>query len=210
MVRGLIALVVFGISTGTLPAANVNWLDNFEAAVSKAAELKKPLLIHFYADWCIPCKRLDRVVFGDRQLAESIDKDYVPLKVNLELHPRLAERFGITSIPADVILTPTGEVIANQLSPSNVEQYSKNLAKMNAQERDEAPVPLPAVAAASKDGLAVAGAVPADTPSSSSFFGDAMGEGVAGSQSPRRRQATSRPPLTIDDHGGCHICGVGR
>lgn len=48
-------------------------------------------LVDFYADWCGPCKML-------APLLEEIDFISV-VKVNVDLHQELAQKYGIMSIP---------------------------------------------------------------------------------------------------------------
>jgi len=60
-------------------------------------EAKQPVLVDFYATWCGPCQRLSPVI-------ESISKSYSGkvsvFKVDVDKNPKLAERYGITSIPS--------------------------------------------------------------------------------------------------------------
>ena len=53
------------------------------------------LLIDFYADWCGPCKLMSKVV--DEVCSSRLK--VVLVKVNVDMTPRLAADFGVTSIP---------------------------------------------------------------------------------------------------------------
>ena len=57
----------------------------------------KPCIVDFYADWCGPCKKLLPVL---KDLAEEYKDKIVIYKVNIDNERRLAEVFGISSIPA--------------------------------------------------------------------------------------------------------------
>lgn len=46
----------------------------------------KPLLIDFEADWCVWCKRLDWIVYPDREVSARLAK-FTAVKVNVELDP---------------------------------------------------------------------------------------------------------------------------
>ncbi len=54
-------------------------------------EIKKTILIDFYADWCGPCKMLGQVL-------EEIDEIDI-LKVNVDEYPEIATKYGVMSIP---------------------------------------------------------------------------------------------------------------
>ena len=55
-------------------------------ALAKAAGL--PLLVDFEADWCIWCKRLDWIIYPDREVADRLAK-FTAVKINVELDPTL-------------------------------------------------------------------------------------------------------------------------
>lgn len=67
--------------------------DNFEAEVIKSP---MPVLIDFYADWCMPCKMMGPAV---GKLAEKFDGRAKVGKVNVDEQPELARQFGVMSIP---------------------------------------------------------------------------------------------------------------
>lgn len=75
---------------------------NFQAEVLQA---EQPVLIDFYADWCMPCKMLAPVI-------EEISQEGVAkvCKVNVEDEVELAERFSVMSIPTLVVMK-NGKVV---------------------------------------------------------------------------------------------------
>lgn len=66
--------------------------DNFENEVLNS---KKPVLLDFYADWCGPCQMMAPTI-------EEISRereDIVVGKINVDNEPKLAQAFGVMSIP---------------------------------------------------------------------------------------------------------------
>ncbi len=55
-----------------------------------------PVVVDFYASWCMPCRMLGPVV--DRIAAEYRDRLKVA-KVDVDSEPGLAARYGITGVP---------------------------------------------------------------------------------------------------------------
>ena len=71
--------------------------DNFEQEVLKA---DKPVLLDFWASWCMPCKMLSPII---DQVAMEVG-DVKIGKVNVDEEPELAVQFGIMSIPTLVVM----------------------------------------------------------------------------------------------------------
>lgn len=71
--------------------------ENFETEVMQSSE---PVLIDFWASWCMPCRMLSPVV---DEVADECRNIRVG-KVNVDEQPELAQRFGVMSIPTLVFL----------------------------------------------------------------------------------------------------------
>ena len=73
-------------------------------------EAKVPVLVDFWAAWCAPCRMAAPEV---EKTAERMAGRALVLKVNTEMHPALAGRFGVQGIPNFVVLRD-GKVVARQ------------------------------------------------------------------------------------------------
>lgn len=93
-------------------AGEVQWATYSESRIQEAQVQHKPVLIDFYADWCIPCKELDKLTFSDSNII-NISKKFVMLKVDLTttnnpVYERLRSKYKIKGVPTLVILKPDG------------------------------------------------------------------------------------------------------
>jgi thioredoxin 1 len=68
--------------------------DSFQEDVLSS---EKPVLVDFWAEWCGPCRQVSPIL--DEISAEHGDKLTI-VKVNVDEEPALAQKYGITSIPA--------------------------------------------------------------------------------------------------------------
>lgn len=66
---------------------------NFEQEVLNAGV---PVLIDFYADWCMPCKMFAPVF---ESTAEEFEGKVKFVKVNIDESPELAQKYFVMSIP---------------------------------------------------------------------------------------------------------------
>jgi thiol:disulfide interchange protein len=102
------------------PADRVGWVPMDEAA-TRASAARKRILYEFSADWCGPCRQMEREVFADAEVARAIDARYVPVRVvdrqledghNTPAVAALQARFAIRDFPALVVAEGDGRVVA--------------------------------------------------------------------------------------------------
>lgn len=68
---------------------------NFEQQVIRRS-YKSPVMVDFWAEWCMPCRQLGPVL---EKLAEEPDGQFILAKLNTEQNRRTAVQFSIQSIP---------------------------------------------------------------------------------------------------------------
>ena len=99
-----------------------------DSLILKTKSNKKPLVLKFYAEWCIACKKLERVVFKDATVNQSL-KDSMTYTVdvtkNTQINQSILSRFSLVGPPAILFFKDgkeirsqriIGEVSANELS----------------------------------------------------------------------------------------------
>ncbi len=85
----------------------INWLTSIEEAEKKGSETGLPLMIDFYATWCVWCKRLDETTFKDKDvLIESLN--FIPVKLDCTRDSRIAQEYRILGFPTIVFMGTNG------------------------------------------------------------------------------------------------------
>ncbi len=75
-----------------------------DAALITGKAENKNIIIDFYADWCIPCKKMDAEVLGHAKTKSSLGKDFVLLKLDAEKEGKaLARQFNIGAYPSYIV-----------------------------------------------------------------------------------------------------------
>lgn len=83
-------------------------LLTFENAVAKAKSESKLIFIDCYADWCGPCKVLDRDFFTDEKVGDFYNQYFVNLKMNMEKEEglKLLKRYSVGAYPTLLFINP--------------------------------------------------------------------------------------------------------
>ena len=98
-----------GVRSAAAPAAQptlfqrVNDLAQLEAAVRTAGG--KPVLLDFYADWCVTCKEMEAVTFADGKVRMRLAQMLLlqaDVTENLDEHKALLKRFSLFGPPGIV------------------------------------------------------------------------------------------------------------
>lgn len=116
---------------GDTPARG--WQADFAKAEAEARRLGVPLVVHFYADWCGPCRQMEADVLSRPELMAEFGTRAVGVKVNTDNRPDLVSRFGITSLPSDVIVSPDAKVLAKTTGYQERQGYIGRVAGFGAQ-----------------------------------------------------------------------------
>ncbi len=90
----------------------VQWAKYDTKALASARESGKPVVIDFYADWCLPCKELDAKTFSDPAVIAELDR-FVRVKADLtvtsdEKTMALTKQYGIAGVPTIVFIDASG------------------------------------------------------------------------------------------------------
>jgi thiol:disulfide interchange protein DsbD len=104
-------LLAGGIAFAIPPrkGVEVQW-QKYDAAV--ASTTGKPIVIDFFATWCIPCKELDEKTFSDASVAKDLDR-FTRIKADLTngddpAVKELTKRYSIVGVPTVVFINSSG------------------------------------------------------------------------------------------------------
>lgn len=91
--------------------AGIAWLHWCSASFARARAERKPVLLSVVAPWSGGCAEMDRVSYGDPAIAARIARDFVPIRVDADHRPDIAERYDLGGLPTTAFLDAAGQLL---------------------------------------------------------------------------------------------------
>jgi thioredoxin-like negative regulator of GroEL len=83
---------------------------NLEAAKKRVAGTDKVVVIKFTADWCGPCKTMDKTTWRDDKVVSWVKEHAVAIQVDVDRDKKTASAYNIEAMPTMVILREGKEI----------------------------------------------------------------------------------------------------
>lgn len=128
----VMALVAVNLPAAYAQAPSGAWLHNYRQAAQLAAQQQRPLIVHFHASYCGPCRQMDRDTLSTPEVRRMIQDGFVAVKVDLEQFPEVGQQFGIESMPTDIFLSPDGKEVLRLMGNQPKLTYLATMSRVDA------------------------------------------------------------------------------
>ena len=89
----------------------VAWLPWGATAFSRAREEGKRVLLAITAPWSAACRVMDERCYSDAEIVAEINRHYIPVRVDADRRPDVAERYELGGLPTTVFLDSDGAML---------------------------------------------------------------------------------------------------
>lgn len=116
--------------THALPFKKINSITALESALKQAEG--KPVMLDFYADWCVACKEMESLTFTDSNIQHLLN-DTVLLQADVTQNTTedqdLLKRFGLFGPPGIIFFNASGQELASirTVGFQNAERFAQTL-----------------------------------------------------------------------------------
>lgn len=126
--------------SSTAFAEEKGWQSSYAEAKAIAEKQHVPVLLHFGAWYCGPCQQMEKTVFPDAEIQQALTNGVVAIKIDVSQESDLAQQFGASSVPRDVVLFQNGTIETLNVGRLSKQNYL-NLIRSVARRGTEIPRP---------------------------------------------------------------------
>jgi thiol:disulfide interchange protein DsbD len=94
------------------------WVPSLEDGIARAKAEGRPVIIDFWASWCVACKELDRIAWSDERVRAEASR-FVAVKLDGseedEAFVAIAERFRVPGMPTVIFLDGKGREVPDRV-----------------------------------------------------------------------------------------------
>lgn len=100
-----------------------------DALREEALKRDKLVFVDLYADWCPPCRMMERQVFSRKDVGAYMERHFVAAKYDTDRDTgrELMKRYGSGSIPLYLIFDTEGTLLGGIRGATDAETFLKNL-----------------------------------------------------------------------------------
>ena len=131
MIRRLIILLLI-VGCGQKVSENnpngIKWGDNLDSAFAIASNSNKLIMIDFMAEWCPPCKKMDKETFSNTDIINK-SNEFIPIRIDVDKQKDIAEeyngnarKYGGIGIPNILFLDKENNLIRQIVGFHNIDQ----------------------------------------------------------------------------------------
>ncbi len=117
---------------------HIEWSRSDKDAFARARAEHRFVLLYLEAVWCHWCHVMDEKTYGDAAIQGEIAAHYVPLRIDQDLRPDLANRYRDYGWPATVVFAADGTEIVKRQGFIEAERFLRLLKAIEADPSPEA------------------------------------------------------------------------
>jgi len=109
---GVLSVIAGLLFIQNLSKTGIQWKPYSEQAYQQAIKDKQPIILDFYADWCVPCLEMERVTYTNQMVIEATE-NFKRFKVDLTQYEsnraeKLRNQFEVRGVPTIVFINKNG------------------------------------------------------------------------------------------------------
>ena len=122
--RRLAILVIAGLASAPpARAASTRWYGSLEDASAEARGTNRPMLLDFWADWCVACKVMETEVYNDQTFVDAA-QPFLTVRIDYDKKTAIARKYNVAALPTIVFTDSYGNEIFRYAGFMDVKTFS--------------------------------------------------------------------------------------
>jgi thioredoxin-like negative regulator of GroEL len=110
-----------------LPSPPRRRCSDYSSARKEAEKKGLPLVLDFGTENCFYCKQLDKTTFQDAEVVRLMNEKFIPLKIDADRDPVLAQRCNVHLYPTLVLAAPDGKILGRVEGYRDATRFQEDL-----------------------------------------------------------------------------------
>jgi uncharacterized protein len=89
----------------------IRWREWSTEAFCSAQTTGRVVLLSLVTRWSTACRAMDATVFAETAVADAVGATAIPVRVDADRRPDIADRYGLGAWPTTAFLTPEGDLL---------------------------------------------------------------------------------------------------
>lgn len=120
------ALMILATAPRLLAQENghsIAWRDSYETAMRESQASQRPVWLQFTGPWCVYCRQMDSQTFTRPEVGALANSSLIPVKIQADQRLDLNQRFGVSALPATILLDPEGRILSRYEGFAEARQF---------------------------------------------------------------------------------------
>ena len=108
----------------------LNWIHKLDEAIAAGKSSGKKIFVKWWAEWCGPCKELEKTTLADKIIVDLLGKDWITASVNSDQEYIDAQKQSVKALPTIQFFSPEGKEIKRYVGFLTAEELEKMLSDL--------------------------------------------------------------------------------
>jgi hypothetical protein len=94
---------------------SIDWVEDYDAGMKLAKQLKKPVLLAFYNQDISFCWAMEQHVYNNPNVIKHVGANFIPILIDVDKQPQIVKKYNINYYPTHYVEYPSNNELSEPL-----------------------------------------------------------------------------------------------